>query len=115
MSELAYLSQIPKIDVVKWMFLIALLPFVAGADTYSTQVLADKPVAYWRFDEAQSRLVNSAVGALKGQLNVQRPPGPRPLFYPDFDKDNHSLRLTADDSFVGVTDPGKKSRKNASP
>ena len=91
------------------MFLIALLPFFVGADTYSTQVLADKPVAYWRFDEAQSRSVNSAVGTLKGELNAQRPPGPRPLFYPDFDKGNHSLGLTADDGFVGVKDPGKKS------
>ena len=66
MSGLAFLSQIPKINVVKWMFLIALLPYFVGADTYSTQVLADKPVAYWRFDEAQSRSVNSAVGTLKG-------------------------------------------------
>ncbi|MDE2680269.1 MAG: DUF1553 domain-containing protein [Verrucomicrobiota bacterium] len=91
------------------MSLIALLPLVAAADTYSTQVLADKPVAYWRFDEAQSRQVNSAVGTLKGELKGQRPLGPRPLFYPDFAKDNHSLRLTADDGFVRVTDPGKKS------
>ena len=43
---------------MKWVFLITLLPFVAGADSYSTQVLADKPVAYWRFNEVKSPLVN---------------------------------------------------------
>ncbi len=94
---------------MKWILLIMLLPFVAGADSYSTQVLADKPVAYWRFDEAKSGSVNSVVGTLKGELRAQRPPGPRAPFYPDFAKDNRSLRLAADDGFVRVTDPGKKS------
>jgi hypothetical protein len=94
---------------MKWVFLITLLPFVAGADSYSTQVLADKPVAYWRFDEVKSPLVNSLVGTLKGERKAQQPPGPRPLFYPDFAKDNRSLRLAVDDGFVRVADPGKKS------
>ena len=58
------------------MFLIALLPYFVGADTYSTQVLADKPVAYWRFDEAQSRSVNSAVGTLKGAVSYTHLPLP---------------------------------------
>ena len=94
---------------MKWVFLITLLPFVAEADSYSTQVLADKPVGYWRFEEAKGVPLNSAVGALKGMLAGNHPPGPRPLFYPDFSKDNRSLHLAADDGFVRVADPGKKS------
>jgi len=94
---------------MKRAFLIALFPFVAGADSYSEKVLADKPVAYWRFQEAKRLPVKSVVGSFTGELKGQWSPGPRPLFYPDFSKENRALHLAGDDGFVRVTDPGEKS------
>jgi hypothetical protein len=94
---------------MKWMYLIALLPFVAGADSYSEKVLTDKPVAYWNFQDVKGAVLNSVVGVLKGELAGNRPPGPRPAFYPDFDKGNLALQLDGSGGFVSVRDAGAKS------
>ena len=55
---------------MKWaksvVFLFAFLPMALWADAYSEKVLADKPVAYWRFSEVKSQAVKSVVGALSG-------------------------------------------------
>tara|TARA_Y100000588_G_scaffold394607_1_gene515991 strand:+ start:6606 stop:9866 length:3261 start_codon:yes stop_codon:yes gene_type:complete len=79
------------------------------ADAYSDKVLADKPVAYWRFSAAKSPTVKSVVGDLSGQLIQSLPPGPRPLYYPEFSADNKSMAFDATGNFLGVADPGKKS------
>ncbi|MBO35945.1 MAG: hypothetical protein CMO64_07120, partial [Verrucomicrobiales bacterium] len=71
-----------------FLAMLLALPLVAFGDAYSAKVMADKPVAYWRFSEAKSPAVKSVVGALSGQLNQSLPPGPRPLYYPEFSKDN---------------------------
>jgi len=94
---------------MKWVCIIALLPLVAAADSYSEKVLADKPVAYWRFGEAVDLPVKSSVGKLNATLSAQHPSGPRPIFYPDFSEDNRALQLAADGAFVRVIDPGKES------
>ena len=94
---------------MKWIWIIALFPLVAAADSYSEKVLADKPVAYWRFGEAVDLPVKSSAGKLNATLSAQHPSGPRPVFYPDFSEDNRALQLTADGGFVRVIDPGKES------
>ncbi len=94
---------------MKWVFIIALLPLVAAADSYSEKILADKPVAYWRFGESVDLPVKSSVGKINATLSAQHPSGPRPIFYPDFSKDNRALQLTANGGFVRVSDPGKES------
>jgi hypothetical protein len=93
----------------KLLWLVVALPLVAFADVYSVKVLADKPVAYWRFSDLKSPGVSSAVGQLKGKLSGALPAGPRPVFYPDFDKDNRALGLDGSGTFMGVTDPGARS------
>ena len=91
------------------VILLAVTPIALWADAYSEKVLADKPVAYWRFTDAKSPAVKSAVGELSGQLNQALPVGPRPLYYPEFSADNKSMAFNATGNFLGVTDPGKKS------
>ena len=96
---------------MKWaksvVFLFAFLPMALWADAYSEKVLADKPVAYWRFSEAKSQAVKSVVGALSGQLRQSLPPGPRPLYYPEFSKDNLAMAFDGAGRFLSVPDPGK--------
>ena len=91
------------------IILLAVTPIALWADAYSEKVLADKPVAYWRFSDAKSPAVKSAVGELSGQLNQVLPAGPRPLYYPDFSADNKSMYFDGAGQFLGVTDPGKDS------
>ena len=91
------------------IILLAVTPIAMWADAYSEKVLADKPVAYWRFSDAKSPAVKSAVGELTGQLNQALPAGPRPLYYPDFSTDNKSMSFDGSGQFLGVTDPGKGS------
>ena len=91
------------------IILLAVTPIALWADAYSEKVLADKPVAYWRFSDAKSPAVKSAVGELTGQLNQALPVGPRPLYYPEFSADNKSMAFYDTGNFMGVTDPGKKS------
>ena len=91
------------------IILLAVTPIALWADAYSEKVLADKPVAYWRFSDAKSPAVKSAVGELSGQLNQVLPAGPRPLYYPDFSADNKSMYFDGAGQFLGVTDPGKGS------
>ena len=67
------------------------LPFAVFADAYSKKVLADKPMAYWRFSDLKRPALVSAVGEIKGVLTGNLPTGPRPVFYPDFAKDNRAL------------------------
>ena len=79
-----------------FVWLLVALPFGVLADAYSEKVLADKPVAHWRFQEVGGVTVDSVVGGLKGKLEGNRPLGPRPAFYPDFAKDTLRIQMISD-------------------
>jgi hypothetical protein len=86
---------------------------VAVADGYAQIIRADKPVAWWRFEEANgkqtantagTRLESRLVGAAKlGQA------GPRPERYPLFETNNRTLRIPKGSGSVRISDPGKGS------
>jgi len=98
-----------KMHTQGFLAMLLALPLVAFGDAYLAKVMADKPVAYWRFSEAKSPAVKSVVGALSGQLNQSLPPGPRPLYYPEFSKDNLAMAFDGAGRFLSVPDPGKTS------
>ena len=84
------------------------------ADDYSKLVTADKPVAYWRLNEAAGKqTLNSGsarglVGTPVGSAKLGKP-GPRPKRYPLLSPDNRALHLVRTGSFVRVKDPGRNS------
>ena len=66
-------------------------------------------MAYWRFEKLQSPGSVSVVGEFKADLKIASPAGPRPVFYPDFDKNNQSLGLDEARAFLSVEDSGEMS------
>jgi hypothetical protein len=81
--------------------------------SYSDQVLADRPVAYWTFEEETAHslkfgdtagLPGSIVGAAK--LGTK---GPQPPSFPLFAPANRALSLNGAGSFIRVADMGEKS------
>lgn len=82
--------------------------------SYSSQVMLDKPVAYWTFEEDSAVALHSDAshaalpGRLVGDCQVGAS-GPRPPEFPLFAAGNRALSLAAAGSFLRVTDPGQNS------
>ncbi len=80
---------------------------------YPELVLADNPVGYWRFAEANATVANHAVaqthgaGAWQGEL--QRVPGPRQEGFLNFTNDNQAAAFGGANHFVRIPDPGESS------
>ncbi|HSH92645.1 MAG TPA: LamG-like jellyroll fold domain-containing protein, partial [Roseimicrobium sp.] len=110
-----------SIPIRFWMLLAAvnagLLSGVASAATYSDIVLADKPVAYWRFNAAEAgKVVNAAPatagflpdGVVQGDVGLQQQ-GPPPGLFPDFTKENSAAVFKGKSGYVRVQDKGADS------
>ncbi len=83
------------------------------SDPYAKIVLADKPVAYWRFENAaKDRVPNQSSEALpgrvEGRLGLQSE-GPRPGEFPLFAAENRALDFPGKAGHVRVADPGEHS------
>ncbi len=79
--------------------------------TYADIVLADKPVAYWRFDgkEVVSETSTDVLKAATPQGEVKlAQPGPQPEVFPLFTADNRALQLNGK-GVLKIADPGDKS------
>ena len=115
-SGLVFFKKSSRIISVKLLrqiiFLGLLAPVFVWADAYSKNVLADKPVLYWRFSETSGSSVKPTIGKLVGEivggakLNAS---GPRAGIFPDFEKSNSGLSLSGGGSFIRIKDPGEKS------
>ncbi len=90
----------------------------SDSNVYRDLILADKPVGYWRFDDAKSaKTVRSLQhspaapkfdGTISGQLTLQAT-GPRPKEFPLFNSKNVAITLPGKSGFIRITDPGKQS------
>ena len=95
----------------------SLAPFAHGADArnYRELLLADKPVAYWRFDNLDECCTPSetheALRANAGANVSLTEAGPRPPAFPLFPEENTAADFTgyARDTYLRVKDPGAKS------
>jgi hypothetical protein len=84
--------------------------------SYSDQVVADRPVAYWTFEQetANSKSLNfggnpgSVSGTFVGAVKLGTK-GPQPPSFPLFGSANRALSLDGAGSFIRVTDLGEKS------
>src|SRR5262245_50918202 len=75
------------------------------AANYSDAVMADGPIAYWRFNDAPPTAVNSGslAAAANGTYNGGAAPGaqaPRPPGFIGFESGNTALQLDGTDDFV---------------
>ena len=82
---------------------------------YSEAVLADQPVAWWRFNDAEAARATNHPGLntdLKSSLGgkvVLTASGPRPATFPDFEGENTAASFDGKGSSIRVQDPGAKS------
>ncbi|MEX2215246.1 MAG: DUF1553 domain-containing protein, partial [Phycisphaeraceae bacterium] len=87
-----------------------------GSRGYLDTVLEDQPVAYWRLEETDGKIVSSApprVVAGKAQtLDGERVgevklhvAGPRPEVFPEFDKQNFGARFSGKTGYIRIADP----------
>lgn len=95
-------------------------PALAGAGEktgeslpYSEIVIADDPVAYWRFEEKDGETVSSTggtelVGIVQGAVKLGQE-GPRPSLFPLFAQDNRAFSIQGSGNFIRVKDPGEAS------
>ena len=97
-------------------------PAAVGNDSspqFDDVVLADKPVAFWRFEATDGSLANHVdpisskpptfVGKASESVKFDQA-GPRPGEFPDFRKDNLAARFGAKGSAIHIPDqPGKES------
>ena len=96
---------------------VSLAAFVHGADarSYRELLLADKPVAYWRFDSIEecctSSETDAALRANAGDKVSLLEAGPRPPQFPLFPDENTAADFSGypRDTYLRVKDPGAKS------
>src|SRR4051812_13720343 len=81
-----------------WLLAILAFPFHSPAQSYSSAVIADGPVAYFRFSDTSATAVNS--GSLGAAANGTYVNGatkgveaPRPPQFIGFEADNTALQL----------------------
>src|SRR5258706_6177074 len=87
--------------------LLLLQAGMATAATYSDRVLADGPIAYYRFNDVPPVATNiGSLGAAEnGTYNGDATAGaeaPRPPTFPGFEADNTALQLDGTGDFVGT-------------
>ncbi|PHS04169.1 MAG: hypothetical protein COA78_16905, partial [Blastopirellula sp.] len=88
---------------------------------YSLLVLEDDPIAYWRFDSAETETIANhpslseqypLVGTLHGNMKLGTS-GPRPdgekFGYRNFTSDNSAVSVQKPGSFISINDPGEQS------
>ncbi len=86
-----------------------------GSPTYEETLLADKPAAYWRFEQTDGSLSDHAPKASPfhgkaGEGVKFNQAGPRPGEFPDFSKDNLAARFGPKGSAIHIPDQkGKES------
>jgi hypothetical protein len=97
---------------------LSLLAFIlataatARTETYRERLLADEPVAYWRFDDilecCTPNETHETLRANAGANVSLLEPGPRPPAFPLFPPENTAADFTqfARDTFLRVQDPG---------
>ncbi len=82
-------------------------------EEYSKIILADKPIAYWRFEETAGKpIINHATTAplFNGTVNgvvKQHVDGASQKFFPLFTKQNYAAKIVEGKSFFRVKDSGK--------
>lgn len=94
--------------------LLLAFPFALGAhaETYRERLLADEPVAYWRFDDMQEcctpNETHETLRANAGANVSLLEPGPRPPQFLLFPEENTAADFThfQRDTFLRVQDPG---------
>ena len=96
------------------LHILATLSAANALADYPALIAEDKPVAYWRFDDALDCCAQSAVGELKATLGSGVSlivPGPRPPEFPAFAAENLAAELTVPgkDAVLRVKDPGPRS------
>jgi len=85
-----------------------------AVEPYPAVVMADKPVAYWRFDGRDALRSQAGPGAaalrakVVGGVQVDVA-GPRPPQYPAFTSDNQAARFGGGRGFLRAADPGENS------
>ena len=102
------------------LLLATALAFAATAATkpsrYADLVLADKPVAYWRLNDASATVQNSAPGAkaallngaVEGKVAIGQRAQPSEQF-PEFEPDSTAAGFSGAGQFIRVKDPGANS------
>jgi len=97
------------------LFFLAALPTSAAGPTYRELLLADRPVAYWRFDTIEEcctpNETHQSLRANAGDKVSLLEPGPRPPEFPAFSEENSAADFTGyeRDTYLRVKDPGTKS------
>ena len=81
---------------------------------YPTLIAEDKPVAYWRFDDAHDCCSESKTGDLIARIGTGVSlivPGPRPPESPNFAAENLAAEMSVpgQDAVLRIKDPGKNS------
>ncbi|GAB4155891.1 MAG: hypothetical protein Tsb009_32740 [Planctomycetaceae bacterium] len=86
-----------------------------ASQVYASIITADKPIAYWRFEEhvGSKRFINATgnqafQGTVVGSVKTGQA-GPRPEEYPLFPATNRAARFSGRNSYLRVTDPGVES------
>ncbi len=92
---------------------LAVVTAPAPAD-YPALIAEDKPVAYWRFDDAHDCCSESKTGDLIARIGTGVSlivPGPRPPDFPAFAAENLAAEMSVpgQDAVLRVKDPGKSS------
>jgi len=106
----------PKFSILSLLLLACSLSAAERiVPKYERAVLADDPVAYWRFNEGEGSNIGNGANAdntfsgepagavLLGQA------GPRPEFLPDFETANNAASFDGKGAFVRVKDAGAES------
>lgn len=81
---------------------------------YVEMILADEPIAYWRFDGQKPKVaanfseISGLDATVNGQVSLESP-GPRPLQFPAFGSTNQAARFSGQGNFLRVKDPGDDS------
>jgi len=91
--------------------LCALTACPAYAD-YQDKVAADRPAAYWRFNNAASSEYVSSVGAAlpaKVEGTIEAVAGPAAEVFPDFAGDNQAIQFGGEGAMLRIADPGANS------
>lgn len=93
---------------------LATLAAASALADYPALITGDKPVAYWRFDDAHDCCADSKVGELQARLGTGVSlivPGPRPPEFPAFAAENLAAEMSVpgQDAVLRVKDPGPNS------
>ena len=94
---------------------VSIAQLVHGADGYRELLLADKPIAYWRFDTIEEcctpNETHEALRANAGEKVSLLEAGPRPPKFPAFTEENTAADFTGyeRDTYLRVKDPGTQS------